>query len=119
MRKLIFIILIACVGFVGCQAKEAEARGSKDPCKSFLGNVLNDCIAPVEQPEERLEAGVGLDIKLWENDKLIVDQENKLNLNSGAIDEGDFSTYTVFKPKMEKGLLQTVGDFISNLFNKE
>ena len=118
MRKIIFILLIACVSFVGCQAKEAEARGGGDPCESFLGAVLNDCIQN-EEVEEKIEVGVGIDIKLWENDKLIVDQENKLNLNGGAIDEGDFSTYTVFKPKMEKGLLQTIGDYISGLFNKE
>lgn len=117
MKKLIFVVLIACVAFIGCQAQEAEARGGGDPCDSFLGYALNAC-DPHPQVEEKLEAGVGLDIKLWENDKLIVDQENKLNLNSGAINEGDFSTYTVFKPKMEKGLLQTVGDFISGLFNK-
>ena len=80
--------------------------------------MLNEC-DPDHEHEEKLEAGVGVDIKLWENDKLIVDQENKLNLNDGAIDEGDWSTYTVFKPKLEKGLLQTIGDFISGLFNKE
>jgi len=120
MRKLIFVLLIACVAFVGCQAKEAEAsRGHRgDPCESFLSSVLNEC-GQHPQAEEKLEAGVGVDILLWENDKLVVDQENRLNLNDGAIDEGDWSTYTVFKPKMEKGLLQTIGDFFSGLFNKE
>ena len=29
MRKIIFIMLIACVAFIGCKAKEAEASGRR------------------------------------------------------------------------------------------
>jgi len=118
MRKLIFVLLIACVAFVGCQAKEAEARGG-DPCESFLGSILNDCIQE-DEDDARMEIGVGTDVKLWEHEKFTIDQESRMDLNGyGGIDEGDFATYTVFKPKMEKGLLQTIGDFFAGLFNKE
>jgi len=118
MKKLIFVFLIACIAFVGCQAKEAEARGG-DPCKSFLGSILNDCIQEdVDDP--RAQIGVGADIPLWKNEKFDIDQETRLDLNGyGGVDEGDFATYTVVKPKMEKGILQTIGDFFANLFNKE
>jgi hypothetical protein len=118
MKKLLLIALcLGVAGLIGCaKVEEAEAGGLS--CDSHFGKyVLNKCVEH-PQPEEKLEAGVGVDVKLWENDKIVVDQENKLNLNDGAIDEGDWSTYTVFKPKMEKGLLQTIGDFISGLFNK-
>jgi hypothetical protein len=118
MKKVLFVLLIACVAFIGCQAKEAEAsRGHRDPCESFLSSVLNEC-GSHPQAEEKLEAGVGLDIPLYKSEKLIVDQENKLNLNSGAIDEGDFSTYTVFKPQLDEGILQTAWNKIKGLFNR-
>jgi hypothetical protein len=120
MKRWIFVLLVLCVAFVGCQAKEAEARGG-DPCKSFLGSVLNECIAEADVDDLRMEIGVGTDIKLWEHEKFTIDQESRIDLNGygSIIDEGNYSTYTVFKPKMEKGLLQVVGDWISNLFNKE
>jgi len=118
-NKLLFVLLIACVAFVGCQAKEAEARGGGDPCKSFLGSVLNECYQE-DKDDPKAQIGVGTDIKLWEHEKFTIDQETRLDLNGyGGVDEGDFATYTVFKPKMEKGLLQTIGDFFAGLFNKE
>jgi hypothetical protein len=118
MRKLIFVLLIACVAFVGCQAKEAEARGGGDPCKSFLGSVLNDCIPEAVKEKDTWIYGVGVDVPLWKNDKVIIDQETKLDLNDGVNLDG-VSTYTVVKPQMERGLFQIVGDFFSNLFNRE
>ena len=41
-----------------------------------------------------------------------------MNLNGGAIDEGDFSTYTVFKPQLDEGILQTVWTKLKGLFNR-
>ena len=116
-RALIILVLVAAVGIVGCaNAKEAEARGGGNPCESFLGSVLNDC---VEHPKEKDTwiYGVGADLPLWKAEKLIVDQETRLDLNDGVNSDG-ISTYTVFKPQMEKGLFQIVGDFFSGLFNK-
>lgn len=117
MRKIIFVLLIACVACVGCGAKEAEARSRID-CSTELGRaVLNDC---AYTEEDKMEIGVGTDVKLWEHEKFVVDQETRLDLNSGEVfDEGNVSTYTVFKPKMEKGLLQVIGDFFAGLFDKE
>jgi len=119
MKKIIFIMLV-CVTFMGCKAIEAEAssRRHRDPCESFLSSVLNEC-GSHPQAEEKLEAGVGLDIPLYKSEKLIVDQENRVNLNSGAIDEGDFSTYTVFKPQLEEGILQIAWSKIKGLFGGE
>ena len=118
MKKFIFVLLIACIAFVGCQAKEAEARGGGDPCKSFLGSILNDCIPEADVDDPKAQIGVGTDIKLWEHEKFTIDQETRLDLNGyGGIDEGDWATYTVLKPKMEKGLLQTIGDFFAGLFD--
>ena len=66
-----------------------------------------------------MEIGVGADIPLWKNDKFDIDQETRLDLNGyGGVDEGDWATYTVVKPKMEKGVLQVIGDFFANLFNR-
>jgi len=114
MNKIVLILLIACVAFIGCE-KAAEARGLN--CDSHFGKaVLNDCI---DEDDAKAEIGVGADVKLWEHEKFTIDQESRLDLNGyGGLDEGDLATYTVFKPKMEKGLLQTIGDFISGLFNK-
>jgi hypothetical protein len=56
---------------------------------------------------------------LWVHEKFTIDQESRLNLNGyGTIaDAGNYSTYTVFKPKMDKGVLQIVGDFFAGLFD--
>jgi hypothetical protein len=123
MKKVFLIALCLCVaGVIGCaKTEEAEARGGGDPCKSFLGSVLNDC---VEHPtkKNKMEVGVGLDIPLWKNEKVIIDQETKLDLNAGEdweIDAANLATYTVVKPQMEKGLFQIIGDALSKLFNRE
>ena len=123
MRKsylLVIILLAGMVAFMGCQVKEAEARGSGDPCESFLGSILNECIGDPDVDDKKAAIGVGTDIKLWEHEKFTVDQESRLNLNGygSIIDEGNYSTYTVFKPKMKKGLLQIIGDKIGALVSK-
>jgi hypothetical protein len=117
MKRYVILILILMVAFIGCQkVEEAEASGDWNPCDTRLSAIFNDC---VDQDDPRAEIGVGTDVKLWEHEKFTIDQETRLNLNGyGGIDEGDVATYTVFKPKMEKGLLQTIGDFLSGLFNK-
>ena len=116
MKKVLLVgICLIAVCLIGCQeVKEAEARGLN--CDSHFGKaVLNDCI---DQDDPKAEIGIGTDIKLWEHENFTVDQETRLDLNGyGSIDEGDLATYTVFKPKLEKGLLQVIGDFISGLFN--
>jgi hypothetical protein len=115
MKKLVLILLIACVGFIGCQAKEAEA-GDWNPCESKLSGIFNDC---ADADDAKSEIGVGVDTKLWVHEKFTIDQESRLNLNGyGTIaDAGNYSTYTVFKPKMDKGVLQIVGDFFAGLFD--
>ena len=120
MKRFIFILLVACVAFIGCEAKEAEARGGGDPCKSFLGNILNDCVGHPTK-KDKMEVGIGADIKLWDHEKFIIDQETKVDMNAGddwGFDRADVGTYTVIKPKMEKGLFQIVGDWVSGLFNR-
>ena len=112
MKKLVLILLIACVAFIGCE-KAAEA--DFNPCDSKLSGIFNDCI---DQDDARAEIGIGSDIKLWEHEKFTIDQETRVDLNGyGGMDEGDWATYTVLKPKMEKGLLQTIGDFFAGLFD--
>lgn len=113
MNKILLILLIVCVGFIGCE-KAAEAALD---CSSHFGSaVLNKCI---DQDDAKAEIGVGVDTTLWVHEKFTIDQESRLNLNGYGtiVDEGNYSTYTVFKPKMEKGLLQVIGDFFSNLFD--
>jgi hypothetical protein len=116
MKRVLIICLILVVGLIGCNSvEEAEARGLN--CDSHFGRaVLNNCI---DEDDPKAEIGVGTDVKLWEHEKFTIDQETRLDLNGyGSIDEGDWATYTVMKPKMEKGLLQVIGDFLSGLFNK-
>jgi len=73
MRKwLIISLLVLAVGIAGC-AKEAEAKGSKDPCDGFLGPILNACSPHTvdTNTQNKLAGstyGVGADIVLWEND---------------------------------------------------
>ena len=110
------------MAFVGCQAKEAEARGGGDPCESFLGSILNECVVhPDQSVKPRMEVGIGADLPLWKTEKLIVDQETKIDLNSGngTWKKSNIATYTVFKPQLEKGIFQSIGDFFSNLFNRD
>jgi hypothetical protein len=116
-RLLIIVICLAALSIYGCnKATEAEARG--DPCKSFLGGVLNDC---VQHPKEKDTwiYGVGVDIPLWKAEKLLVDQETRLELNNGVNSDG-IATYTVFKPQLEEGILQTAWGFLVKLnpFNR-
>jgi len=121
MRKsyLLVILLVAMVAFMGCQAKEAEARDRGNPCDSFLGSILNECIEEKDVDDVKAEIGIGADIKLWEHEKFTIDQETRLDLNGyGGIEEGDWATYTVVKPKMEKGLFQIIGDKIGALVSK-
>ena len=111
--SLSLILLLVMCGLTG----SALARGNHgDPCKSFLGSVLNDCVGhPTEKKET--EVGLGLDIPLWKNDKVIVDQETKVDLHDGANDP-EWATYTVVKPQLEKGIFQTLGDWIGDLVKK-
>jgi hypothetical protein len=117
MKKVFLVLLcLSVAGVIGCaKVEEAEAKGG-DPCKSFLGSVLNKC---VEHPKEKDTwiYGVGVDVPLWKAEKLIVDQETRLELNNGVNSDG-IATYTVFKPQMKRGLFQIVGDWISNLINR-
>lgn len=120
MRK---VMLAVAFGLVLVWASAAQARGG-DPCKSFLASILNDC-HEVGHPTEKdkMEVGIGLDIPLYKSETLIVDQETKVDLNAG--DFGDFEksnvgTYTVFKPQLEKGILQTAWGWLTSLnpFNR-
>lgn len=65
-RALILIVCLVatCLVLVGCE-KEAEARGGGDPCESFLGSVLNQCVETHEKTFENYEKydyGAFLDI---------------------------------------------------------
>jgi len=110
-----FMLLVICLSVLclfGCQPKEAEARDSRpyrDPCETFLGSVLNDCVEHTADKKARVEAGVGFDVPLWKTEKLIVDQETKFDLNSGngTWTKSNLSTYTVFKPQLDEGIFQT------------
>jgi len=118
MKKLI-LLAIVCAVFIGCsQPAEASSRNHRgDPCESFLGSVLNECVGhPTEK--NSMKYGVGVDVPLWKSDEVVVDQETRLELNNGVNKDG-ISTFTVFKPQMEKGLFQIVGNFFAKLFNRE
>jgi hypothetical protein len=119
MRKLFLVgICLIAIGIIGCSKGSQEVEAGEIDCDSKFGQyVLNKC-DPHPKAEEKIEAGVGVDVALYKSEKLHVDQENKLNLNGGAIDEGDFSTYTVFKPQLEEGILQTAWKKLKALFNR-
>ena len=117
MRKAMLAVSFGLAIVVFFIAAQAQAGGLD--CSSKFGQyVLNKC-DPHPKAEEKIEAGVGVDVPLYKSEKLVVDQENKLNLNGGAIDEGDFSTYTVFKPQLEEGILQTAWAKLKSLFGGE
>jgi len=113
---LVGLLLAVAVMFGGVSGAEATLD-----CSSGLGKyILNDC---VEHPKEKnkMEVGVGVDVPLYKSEKLIVDQETKIDLNQG--DFGDFKksnigTYTVFKPQLDEGILQTAFHKIKSLFNR-
>ena len=74
MKRLVLILLIACVAFVGCE-KAAEAKGN--PCDSkILGPILNECYPHHEKivdtdtviKRKGSTYGVGADLVLWQND---------------------------------------------------
>ena len=112
MKKVFMIALcLAVAGLYGCSKGSQEVSASEWRFKKHINEE-------VTQQDEKIEAGVGIDVPLYKSGKLIVDQENKLNLNGGAIDAGDFSTYTVFKPQMDEGILQTAWKKITGLFKK-
>lgn len=56
MKKVLLVLcLVAAIGIVGC-SQEAEARGfDGDPCESFLGSILNQCVDTHEKTEENYE----------------------------------------------------------------
>jgi len=115
MRK---VILVIAFGLVLVWASPSEANRKEVNCDSgWKSYVYNAC---VEHPEkkEKMAVGLGLDIPLYISDKLIVDQETKIDLNAG--DFGDFEkanigTYTVFKPQLEEGILQMVWSKVKSL----
>jgi len=120
MKKLVLLLcVLAIVGY----SQQAEARGHKDPCKTFLGSILNECIPQKAEPEAKMEIGVGVDIPLYKSEGLIVDQETKLDLNTndgfGEIDPENLSTYMVFKPQLEEGILQTAWAKLKSIFTGE
>jgi len=119
MRKWLFVLLlVGAVAIAGC-AKEAEARGGGDPCDSFLGAVLNECSPHTvdtdtwrRERKAELEAGVGADVVLWENEtekvKFIeeVVAEYKYDINNQ-----DHSVYGVVRLNLWQK--------IKNLFKKD
>ncbi|GAG07757.1 unnamed protein product [marine sediment metagenome] len=69
-RLFLIMMLVSFFAVVGC-AGEAEARGSKNPCESFLGPLLNECVEfPVvvhpSPDKRRTELGVGVDLVVYE-----------------------------------------------------
>jgi hypothetical protein len=115
------MIAVIC-GLVLVCAQTAFASGYGDPCDGYFKSLINEC-HEVGHPtvKDKMEVGLGLDIPLYKSDKLIVDQETKIDLNAG--DFGDFEksnigTYTVFKPQLEEGILQTAWKKIASIFNR-
>ena len=119
MRKVLCVVSLVFAVLVWF-AVPAHANGSKNKCDSYLGYVLNSC---ADHPTEKnkMEVGVGLDIPLYISDKLIIDQETRIDLNAGDFGEwsqANIGTYTVFKPQLEEGILQTAWNKIASLFGR-
>jgi hypothetical protein len=113
MKKLLAVLFITAM-VIGCNQPAAEASFS---CDGHFAKFINDC---AEKPKDKMEVGIGLDVPLYISDSLVIDQETKIDLNEG--DFGDFEksnigTYTVFKPQLEQGILQTAWSKLSGLFN--
>ena len=74
MKKFVLVVLlVALISIAGC-AKEAEARGSKDPCKTPLASILNQCVEHPDNPSEDKQLmpyGVGLDLIILEETLLV------------------------------------------------
>jgi hypothetical protein len=89
-------------------------------CDSGFGKyVLNSCVDT--EDKNKMEVGVGVDVPLYISEKLVVDQETKIDLNQGDfgdIEKANVGTYTVFKPQLEEGILQTAFNKIKSLFNR-
>jgi hypothetical protein len=58
--------------------------------------------------------GVGVDIKLYEDEKVVIENQNKFDFRND-----EYSNFTVVEPKLEEGILQTAFGFIKGLFNRE
>jgi len=120
MKNVLMIGLCLIVaGMIGC-SQEVEASGLS--CDSHFGKyILNEC-ASHPTVKDKMQVGIGVDIPLYKSEKLIVDQETKIDLNKG--DFGDFKksnigTYTVFKPQLDKGILQIALAKLKGFFDKE
>ncbi len=119
MRKVFMIGLCLLVaGIIGCSkgSQEVEASGG-DACSSYLGYVLNKCDPHPAQYKRRNQVGAGVDLLLWKNEKVEVNQQTRLDWNNG-LSNGGLSTYTVVEPQLEEGVLQTAGKKIKGLWNK-
>lgn len=120
MKKLLMIgLCLVVAGIFGCSKGSQEVSANEISCDSKFGSyVLNKCVGhPTEK--NKMEVGIGLDVPLYKSESLHVDQETKIDLNQG--DFGDFKksnigTYTVFKPQLEKGILQTAWTKLASLF---
>ena len=89
MKKII-LVLIACVAIAGC-TKAAEARGG-DPCESFLGSILNECVethVKTAENYEKYDYGAFLDVLYGLNENVDVGikttYEHKRNEYTGLI----------------------------------
>ena len=66
---------------------------------AILKDFENDC---EKGATDTNQVGVGLDIPLYITDRLVVDQETRINYDG----DNSVGTYTVFKPVLYEGILQ-------------
>ena len=105
MKKILMIVLcLAVAGFVGCQGvKEAEARGGGDPCESFLGSILNECVDTHEKTldhYEKYDYGLFLDLLYGINKNVDVGIKSTWEVNRNEF-TGLVGAIIKFGPKKE------------------
>jgi hypothetical protein len=117
MKKVMLAVSLVLAVAVFMIASEAQA-GSLNCDSGFGKYVLNKCVDT--EDKNKMEVGVGVDVPLYKSEKLVVDQETKIDLNQGEDfaewDKANIGTYTVFKPQLDEGILQTAFNKIKSFF---
>ena len=102
MRKLLIGLIVAIFMMT---ASTVFANGRRNPCDGYKGKLLNAC-HKVVHPEREDEAGIGVDVLVYETKDVDLVAEYKYDFNN----EGH-SIYGVLKTK--KSLVEIVKGFLN------